>query len=479
MGESSRPGVHTTESGVEKFGVDTIPDSERTSTPRDLIAILWGGNLSLSVGVFGWLPILYGLGWVASVCAILVGTLVGAIAVTPLASLGYRSGTNNSVTSGAFFGVRGRLVASAIGLLLCLGYVALTIWSGGEALVGVLDRMTDNQSSDVQFVLGYAVLAAAVAMVAIFGFHWLVRVNTLIVWVIGAVMILTVIGLWSDFDASYAGDPALYLLGSFWPTWLLAALTAGVAGPVSYVTQTGDWTRYISPALHSEGSVLRSAFLGLVGGLLIPTIWGAFVATAAFDENSFVAGLVGGVPGWLLIPTLLAAVVGSLGQGGMNLYSMGLDMDAILPRLTRVQSTILVTALSTALVFLGKFVWDAETAVTTFVVVLTSLATPWAVITMIGFWRTRGRFDQAALQVFNRRETGGRYWYAGGWNAAAVLAWLVGSVVGVCSNSTDAFAGPIATWFGGVDVSFLTSGVTAGLVYALALRMRPELSGDL
>lgn len=219
--------------------------------------------------------------------------------------------------------------------------------------------------------------------------------------------------------------------------------------------------------------------MGLTGGLLIPTLWGAFVATAAFDENSFVAGLVAGVPKWLLVPTLIGALVGSLGQGGMNLYSMGLDMDAILPRLSRVQSTLLVTALSTALVFLGKFVWDAETAVTTFVVVLTSLATPWAVVTMIGFWRTRGRFDQAALQVFNRPETGGRYWYAGGWNAAALLAWLAGSVVGVCSNSTDSFAGPIANLAGGVDVSFLTSGIVAAIVYALILKVRPTLSGDL
>jgi hypothetical protein len=28
--------------------------------------------------------------------------------------------------------------------------------------------------------------------------------------------------------------------GSFWPTWLLAMVGAGVAGPVSYVTPFGD-----------------------------------------------------------------------------------------------------------------------------------------------------------------------------------------------------------------------------------------------
>ena len=462
------------DTGLEQYGVDTIPDAARTSSPRDVVAILWGGNMALSVGVFGWLAILYGLSWWASVAAIVVGTAVGALVVTPLALLGYRAATNNSVASGAYFGVRGRLVASIIGLLLCLGYVALTIWTGGEALVAVADRLTGTEDSAVQDIVGYGVLAVAVAVVAIYGYRWLLRVNTLIVVVVGIAMLLTVIGLAGQFDATYAGAPDTYALGSFWPTWLLAALTAGIAGPVSYVTQIGDWTRYISPRRNTQSALLAGTFVGLLGGLLIPTLWGAYVSSILFDENSFPAGLVGGVPSWLIIPVVLAALVGSIGQGAMNLYSMGLDLDAILPRLSRIQATVVVTAAATILVFLGKFVWEAEVAVTAFVVFLTSLATPWAVISLLGFWRTRGRFDQPDLQVFNQRRTGGRYWYSGGWNPAAVLAWLAGSTVGVLSNATEAFTGPIAAALGGVDASFITSGLAAGVVYLILVSTRPQ-----
>jgi purine-cytosine permease-like protein len=459
--------------GVEQHGVDTIPDAERTSRPRDVVGILWGGNLALSVAVFGWLVILYGLGWWASVSAILVGTAVGALAVTPLALLGYRSGTNNSVTSGAYFGVRGRLVASVIGLLLCLGYVALTVWTGGEAIVAGLDRATGAEESAPVLALGYVVIAVAVSAVAVYGFRWLVAVNKLLVPLVGGVMLLVVVSLWSSFDASYAGTPDEYLLGGFWPTWLLAALTAGVAGPVSYVTQTGDWTRYISPRRHRPGKLLAAMFVGLFVGLIIPTLFGAFVSVISLDPDSFVAGVVDAVPSWLLLPFVLAAVVGSLGQGGMNLYSMGLDLDAILPRLTRTQSTIAVALVATALVLLGEFVFSAESAVTTFVVVLTSLATPWAAVTMIGYLRTGGRFDEPSLQVFNRRETGGAYWFRAGWNIDAVVAWLAGSVVGVLSNSTETWTGPIAEAAGGIDVSFVTSAVVASVVYLALVALRP------
>lgn len=460
--------------GVEQFGVDTIPDEARTSSPRDLIAILWGGNMALSVGVFGWLCILYGLSWWAAVGAMVAGTAVGALAVTPMALPGLRAGTNNSVASGAYFGVQGRLVASVIGLLLCLGYVALTIWTGGEALVVGLDRLTGSQGGTAQYVIGYAVLAAAVGLVAIYGYGWLLRINRIIVAVVGAAMVLSVIGLWSRFDAAYPGAPDQYALGTFWPTWLLAALTAGVAGPLSYVTQIGDWTRYISPRRHHPRTVLGSLFVGLFVGLLIPTLWGAFTASILFDENSFVAGVLGGAPGWLVVPLLVAAVVGSLGQGGMNLYSMGLDLDAILPRLSRVQATVVVTLTSTVLVYLGTFVWQAETAVTTFVVVLTSLATPWAVITLLAHRGTRGRFDRESLQVFNRRRTGGLYWYRGGWNAAALISWAAGSLVGVLSNATDSYVGPLAEAAGGIDISFLTSAVVAAVVYLALIGLRPS-----
>ncbi len=464
--------------GPEQHGVDTIPEHERLAGPRDLVVFLVGANLSLSVMVFGWLAVVAGLSWWSSVSAILVGTLVGTTAVTPLALLGYRSGTNNSVSSGAYFGVRGRLIASVIGLLLTLVYLALTVWTGGDAAVEGLARAVGFTPTDVELAIGYAAIAGLVAVVAIYGFRWLLGLNKLIVPVVGLTMVLTVVALAGRFDASYAGTPNAYALGSYWPTWLLAAISAGIAGPVSYVTMLGDWTRYISPQRVSRTRLLGATWLGMFVGLAVPTLFGAFVSVAAFDPDSIVGGLVAAAPSWLLLPILATGFVGSLGQGGVNLYSMGLDLDAILPRLTRVQSTSLVAALATVLVFLGRFVWDAETSVTTFAVAATSLATPWATITLIGFWQTRGHFDEPSLQVFNRRGTGGAYWYSHGWNIDATVAWALGGVVGVLSNSTQTFVGPVAASLGDLDVSVLTSTLTAGAAYLLMVRLRPHAHAD-
>ena len=435
--------------------------------------MLWGGNLSLSVMVFGWLTILYGLGWWESVSAIIVGTFVGSLLVAGAGLLGYRSATNNSVTSGAFFGVRGRLIASLVGLLLCLQYIALAIWTGGETIAAVWAKLTStslNENSYFELSASYIAISLAVIAIAIYGYKILLKLNNLIVPLIGLTMLLIIFALWPLFDLSYSGAPEFYALVDFTPTWMLAALTAGAAGPISYVTLAGDWSRYISPNQHSANNVFKATFWGLFVGLCMPTLFGAFVSVAAFDEFSLVSGLVRESPTWMLFPILILGFVGSLGQGGLNLYSMGLDMDAILPRLSRIQSTLLVAGLSLALVFLGRFIFNAESAVTNSVLFLTSLATSWGAIALYGYWKHKGEFHKEDLQVFNKRQTGGRYWFTSGWNLKATFSWIAGSTAGIAGISSVDYVGPVAERLSYVDVSIPLSALVAILVYSVVER---------
>ena len=454
------------QSKIETLGVDTIPDEERSAKPSSIIPIFLGSNMALSVMVFGWLAILYGLSWWQSVSAILVGTLLAAAFVSSSSLLGWTGATNNSVASGAIFGVRGRLVASFVGLLLCIQYVALTVWTGGEIISSGWARLTSSSVTDSLIAVGYLVIAVATVIFALFGYRLLVRLNNFLVYAMYTLAVLSVIGLWNSFDFGYAGDPKVYALGTFWPTWLLAVLTCGAAGPISLVTQTGDWSRYISAAT-KKSEVVRNTFIAMFVGLSIPTLFGAFVAVAAFDENSFVAGYVKGSPTWLLLPLLLVGFIGSLGQGSVNLYSMGLDMDAILPRLSRLQSTLVVSGISTALVFLGKFYYDAEAAVTNACLFLTALGTAWIAIALFGFYRMGGTLHKEDLQVFNKRRQGGIYWYQAGWSIKATVSWILASVSGIFGISSVDYTGPIADKLGGIDLSVIAPAIVGIAVYWL------------
>ncbi|MFJ2929051.1 cytosine permease [Streptomyces massasporeus] len=452
---------------IEQRGVDTIPEEERTSGPRDLVSILLGSNLCLGVIVFGWLPPSFGLDWWSSVSAVLAGTVVGVLFTAPLALVSLRTGTNLSTSSGAQFGVRGRLVGSVVGLLLALGYTALTVWIGGDVMVGVLGRLAGLPQGGVSYGIVYGLLAAATVAGAVYGYRVLLAMSRVLAFGMTALLALGVIAYAPGFTTAALPEAGGYLLGGYWPTWLLAAVAAGLSGPVAFITLLGDYTRYISPARHSSRRVLHATWLGLLLGLLVPQLFGTFTAYAAGAALDYASPLVDAAPSWYLVPLLLAASAGSVGNAGLMLYSMGLDLDAILPRASRARATYVVAAVATVCVFAGHYYSTAQDAMTSFVLLLTAIGTPWAVITLIGFARCGGAYDADALQVFNRRARGGVYWYRSGWNVPATFSWAAGATVGVLAVSLPSYEGPLLALTGGVDCSFLLSGVVGGVAYAL------------
>ncbi|GAA1516085.1 cytosine permease [Streptomyces albidochromogenes] len=450
---------------IEQRGVDTIPDEERTSGPRDLVSLLLGSNLCLGVIVFGWLPPSFGLGLWPSVTSILVGTLAGIAVTAPLALISLRTATNLSTSSGAQFGVRGRLVGSVVGLLLSLGYTALTLWIGGDVMVGTLSRLTGLPDGGASRAVMYTVLAGATVVAAVYGYRLLLRLSKVLS--VGMVILLLagVYAFAGDFTTAAPPDTP-YLLGSFWSTWLLAAVAAGLSGPVAFITLLGDYTRYISPRRHTSRKVFWATCLGLFLGLLVPQLFGTYTALAARAGLDYAGPLVEAAPFWYLAPLLVAASAGSVGNAGLMLYSMGLDLDAILPRATRTRATVIAAAVATAFVFVGSFAWSVQSAMTSFVLLLTAIGTPWAVISLIGYVRCGGQYDADALQVFNRRAKGGIYWYRSGWNIQATASWALGAAVGLAAVSTTVYEGPLLALTGGVDCSFILSGLVGGVAYA-------------
>lgn len=432
-----------------------------------MLSILVGSNLAFGVVVFGWLPVSFGLSFWASAAALILGTALGIALTAPLALVSLRTATNLSTSSGAFFGVRGRLLGSVIGLLLSLGYTALALWVGGDVVVGALGRLLGLPAGGASYVATYSVLAALSATAAVFGYRLLLKLERVLMWAMGALLLAGLFAFSPHFDGSAHGG---YLLGGFWPTWLLAVVAAGLSGPIAFITLLGDYTRYVSPARHGDRRVLGATAAGLFLGLLVPQLFGAFTAVATGAGDDYVGSLIAGAPLWILLPLLLNGLLGTAGNTGLMLYSMGLDLDAILPRATRRQATYVVAGVATGLVFLGHFVWSAQDAVTSFVLVLTAIGTPWAVITLIGHRRCRGDYDQRSLQVYNRGTRGGVYWYRAGWNVPATVAWAVGSAVGLCAVGTPVYRGPLLALTGGVDLSFVLSGVLAALLHLLLSR---------
>jgi purine-cytosine permease-like protein len=215
---------------------------------------------------------------------------------------------------------------------------------------------------------------------------------------------------------------------------------------------------------------------GIFFGLFLTAAFGSFTAsTFTTLSESYVADLVAESPAWYVLPIVLIALAGGLGQGVLNVYASGLDLEALIPRLKRVQTTLITSALAIALLYIGVFLVDAVDSITAMTLVLNGVAAPWVAINVAGFLvARRGQYDPADLQVFNQGRRGGRYWFTGGWNLRAIIPWLAGSLFGILAVDTSLYSGPLADLGNGIDTSLVGSAAIAGIGYLIALRLWPE-----
>lgn len=450
---------------VETRGIDFIPNDERDGSPRALFWVFIGAQLSFTVIVFGWLPITYGLSWWSSVTAIVTGLLIGCAIYAPFALFGPRTGTNSAVSSGAHFGVVGRLVGSILAMITAVGFFAISIWTGGDALVAGAHSLLGTPENNAMSVLGYAITGLITIVIAVYGYATVVAAQKFVIPILGGLMLLGIIALAGKFDPDYAGGQ--YLLGSFWPTWLLAVATT-MSLPISYAPFANDYSRYVR--IEEGGAKLVwFNFAGMMVGCLLACLFGAYVASIfGAVETSLVGGLISISPAWYVVAAVGLGLLGSFGQGSLCLYGTGLDTSSLIPSLRRVPATTLISAFAFALVFVGRFVWNAVDSVSAFVIILVVILTPWVIINLVGFVRNRGVYDVIDLQMFNAGGRGGAYWFTAGWNFRAVGAFVPSMIAGLMFVNTTLFKGPWADVAGGVDLS-LVSGATLSLVLYVAL----------
>lgn len=463
--------MHPVRSGIDHHGVEHIPDEDRTMRPHNVMTTMIGVNLMFGLIVIGYLPVSFGLGWWASFGSILAGAALGAIILAPIATIGPRTGTNGPVSSGAFFGVIGRVVGTLLALFIAIGFYALAVWSGGQVVVYGLHALLGTPDGKVALAVSYVLMAAVATGTAVWGYAMLVRLNR---WLIPTAGTLIIVGF-----LVYAGDfrpqplSHAYLLGGFWPTWTLA-VTISTAATIGYAPYLNDGTRLISHRRHGDLPVAGATSLGLFIGILLPLTFGAFTSLAARNlEVDYVAGLIGASPKWFVVAIVLIGFFGSLGQSAMCLYGNGLDLSSIVRPLGRIGATLVVSAASLVFIFLGTLVWDIESTVSAFLTVLGVVVAAWIGIVVTGHVMARGRYDTADLQVFNEGRTGGRYWFWHGWNLRAGVAFVVASAVGLLMSSTSIYAGPWSGVAGGVDVSWLSAMVIAAVVYGAATVVLP------
>jgi purine-cytosine permease-like protein len=457
---------------IEQFGIDTIPAEHRTSRPFDLFRIQFGGANTFATVILGTFPILLGLSFWQAVAATILGVVIGAVILMPMGLFGPHTGTNNAVSSGAHFGVRGRVLGSFLSLLTAIAFYSISVWVSGDALVGALVRFFGVNDSDLLRGAIYAILGGLVIVVVVYGYQFMLLVNRIVVIANTILILLGAFAYTGSFDPGYNPGADAYALGSFWPTFVLSVMIV-MGNPVSFGAFLGDWSRYIPKGTSTRSLLSATVFAQLA--TLVPFLFGVATATLVAGEADYVVELIKLSPAWYAVLLMVVAFLGGLSTGVTSLYGTGLDFSSVFPRLSRVQASLFIGTLAFVFILVGRLVFDLLGSVNAFIGAIVITTTPWMIIMTIGYLQHRGEYFERDLQVFNKGEVGGAYWFSNGINWRAMIAWIPSAIIGLLfANFPPLIEGPFRNAFGGVDFSIPIALASAAIIYLLALRIWPE-----
>jgi purine-cytosine permease-like protein len=459
---------------IETRGTDYIPLDERHGKASELFWVWMAGQFCLGVIVIGSLPVVFGLTFWGSLSSLTVGIAVGSILYMPLALFGPRTGTNDPVASGAHFGLNGRVLGALISIFVALGFYALAIWTGGQAVMVAGNHLFSTSTGNGALAVSMAIVAVVTIVVAVYGHATLITTYRVFAVVVGLFLLALVIVQANKFHPSHHAVSG-YLLGSYWSTWILAA-SVGASLPISYATFGGDYSRYFPRKGVSDRSIVFWNGFGMFLSSWLAFCLGAYLQTMFANQNDlFVVGISKSIPHWFLTPFLILAILGTWPQGGLCLYGCGLSTSTISWRVAgRALTTIVLSAIGVGVVYLATIAYNGINSISAFVLIMNVSISPWMAVMLVGFWARRGRYAPLDLQPYTTLGRRGIYWFTGGFNLRAAAAWIPGAVIGLMFSNTSLYVGPFSNSVKGIDLSYSTAFAIAAVIYYLTLRLFPE-----
>ncbi|TGA92951.1 cytosine permease [Streptomyces sp. MZ04] len=443
---------------IEQRTIDVVPAAERHGRTRDLFTIWFSANLGPLTVVTGALaPTAFGLSFLWSLAALLVGHLGGGFLMALHSAQGPQLGVPQMIQSRGQFGSVGALAVVLAVIVMYQGFFASNLVVGAQSLGQVTSLGQDA---------GVLLCAAVSLAVAVVGYRLMHRIGSLTTWAFGAIQLIGAGYLFA------AGLPADFLaVGGFSLAGFLGMVSVGALWQIAYAPYVSDYSRYMPASRAGVRSTLWCTYAGCVLGSLIPMAVGAAIGIAGGGDDPIAAldTLLGSTLGQL---TLWSFALVTMLTNSMNLYGAVLcAVTAVqtfahrwLPRATaRAVIGMALTALSVvlALALADSFM----TSYLNLIYVLQYVLIPWTAINLADFYLVKhGTYDVAS---FFARD-GGVY---GRWNATALGVYALGILAEIPFMAQSLYTGPLAHALGDTDLGWIAGLVVTVPAYLVAARL--------
>lgn len=410
---------------IERAGIEIIPESDRTAKPRDLFWPWFAANVSVFGMSYGSFILGFGVSlWQATVVSI-VGIVVSFLLCGLIAIAGKRGSAPTMVLSRAAFGVQGQKLPGIVSWLTSIGWetsLAITAVLATGTILRTLGWVSGEDDTAVSIIATVAV-AALIVGASVLGYHTIMRLQSVLTWLTGAMTVLFLIFTFGhiQWDTAFSRPD-----GTFAQT--IGALVMVMTGfGLGWINIAADWSRY-QKRTASDGQIVA---WNTIGGSVAPIIlvfFGLLLAGSDDDLAAAVGGdpigaLAGLLPTWLLFPFLIVAILTLVSGAVLGIYSSGLTLLSLGIRIPRpaaaaVDGVILTAGTIYVVFFATSFIGPFQSFLITLGVPMAS----WAGILIADILRRRKDYDDAAL--FDSR---GRY---GAFDWLSIGTMLVATVIG-------------------------------------------------
>ncbi|MFW5471198.1 purine-cytosine permease family protein [Knoellia sp. CPCC 206435] len=422
--------------GVETTGIEIIDEADRTASPRDLFWPWFAANVSVFGISYAAFVLGFGISFWQAVVVTILGIVVSFALCGIIALAGKRGSAPTMVLSRAAFGVKGQKVPGVVSWLTSIGWETFLAILAVLATATIFERLGWGGGT-ITKVIAAVVVAAMIVLASVAGYHIIMRMQSVLTWVTGAITILYVAMTVQHLDWS-----AISALPSGGIGPVIGALTLVMTGfGLGWINIAADWSRYQRRTASGAAIVGWNTF----GGALAPALLVSYGLALAGSDEEVLAGIAADpigtlatlLPTWVLVPFLLAAILSLVSGAVLGIYSSGLTLISLGARIPRPMAALVDGVILTLGTFYVVFV--AESFINPFQSFLITLGVPlasWAGIMIADIALRRRDYDDDAL--FDSR---GRY---GAYDWVSIGTMVVASVLGwglVVNNFADD-----ATW---------------------------------
>jgi NCS1 family nucleobase:cation symporter-1 len=458
---------------IETHTIDFIPESERRGAAWHQFTLWFGANSVIVSIVTASVLVGAGMSLLWSLAAIVIGFALGSFFSAFHAAQGPQLGIPQMIQSRAQFGYVGGVLPMIVALVNYLVFFA-----AAPAICGQL----------LQTLLGWNAFVVTVVVtlitfvVALFGYDLTHRIAKYL-----SVAAVVVFGVFTVLLVMHVGIPhptAVNLHVGFNPVLFFSGIAITFVYSAGYAPYIADYSRY----LPSKTRVAATAWWTW-GGIALSSIWlfaiGAYLVTITGFNEDVLGSVIKVTNGFSPVFTgvfVIVMIALQILQGSLSMYAGGNTVISIatslrserVPVTPSLRSRLLglvpfaVVCLIAALLYTTSFV----NVFTYALGVVLILLIPWSAINLTDFYLLRhGRYDIDA--IFEPNGVYGRF------NAAGLTAFIVGFLVELPFASLGFFEGPVATAFGGVDISWIVGIIVSGGCYLLMARGRISRQGRL